>query len=321
MRIALLGGAGLLGSDLYEKLSDEGHEVAIVDNFSGSLRMRVPQTRKIYAQDVTNYNSLAYAFKVFNPQAVFIAVNFFYSDSIYKIFDETKSILNTANNVASLLGPLVKEVYYCSSSEVYGLPRSKKPFKESRKITQSLNLRGAAHKAAEDLLSLHCQSRGIRFISFRVFDLYGPRIKFTPITGRINFLISSFMSYEQVGLSGYADKRDFIYYKEAAAIMCATIDTGFSGVMNVGSGKPTTLVEACRVIGKHLKIVEPPLALKTGSPVSCVADMSLCKEVTGIIPSSTLEDNMESLVNFRLSESEFYSSANSAEILREQRGL
>jgi UDP-glucose 4-epimerase len=321
MRITLLGGAGLLGSELYEKLSAQGHEVAIVDNFSGSLRLRVPKDRRVFAQDVTNYNSLAHAFKLFQPQAVFVAVNFFYSDTVYKVYDETKSILNTVNNVASLLGPTIKEVYYCSSSEVYGLPKSKAPVKESRKISQSSSLRGVAHKACEELLQFACQSNGIRFVNFRVFDLYGPRIKYTPITGRVNFLINAFLSFEQVGLSGYKDKKDFIYYKEAADIMCSTIATDFSGTMNVGSGFSTTLVDICRSIGKVIKLVEPPLAIKTGKPLSCVADMSLCKEVTGIVPVITVEDEIESLINFRKSESEFYSSANSAAILKAQRGL
>lgn len=321
MRVALLGGAGLLGSELFEKLSAQGHEVAVVDNFSGSLRLRVPKGRRVFAQDVTNYNSLSYAFKIFKPQAVFVAVNFFYSDSIYKVYDETKSILNTANNIASLLGSSVEEVYYCSSSEVYGLPRSKGSVKESRKITQCANLRGVAHKASEDILSFSCYSKGIRFVNFRVFDLYGPRIKFTPITGRVNFLINSFMSFEQVGLSGHKDKRDFIYYKEAAEIMCATVGTDFSGTMNVGSGFSTTLIDICQAIGKFIKIVEPPLAIKTGKPISCVADMTLCEEVTGIVPSITVHEKMESLINFRASESEFYSSANSAAILKKQRGL
>lgn len=323
MRIAILGGAGLLGSELYSKLSALGHELAIIDNFSGSLLLRVPSGRKVFAQDVTNLNSLTYAFKVFKPEIVFVAINFFYNygDNDYKIYDETKAILNTANNIAALLDSNVKEVYYCSSSEVYGVPRAKKPVKENRRITSSSNLRGVAFKSSEDMLSFRCQQLGIRFVSFRVFDLYGPRIKFTPITGTINFLIRSFKSYEQIGLSDYLDKRDFIYYEEAADIMCSVMGTDFSGTMNIGSGIPITLLDICKIIDKHIKIVEPPIAVDTGKGLSCVADMSLCYDITGIKPKIKVADKISELIEFRKNEEEFYSSSNSAAVLRAQRGL
>jgi nucleoside-diphosphate-sugar epimerase len=323
MRIAILGGAGLLGSELCTKLSAQGHEVAIVDNFSGSLLLRVPTGRKVFAQDVTNLNSLTYAFKVFKPEIVFVAINFFYNygDNDYKIYDETKTILNTANNLVALLDSSVKEVYYCSSSEVYGVPRAKKPVKENRKITSSSNLRGVAFKSSEDIISFRCNQLGIRFVSFRVFDLYGPRIKFTPITGTINFLISSFKSFEQIGLSDYLDKRDFVYYKDAVDIMCATMMSDFSGVMNVGSGVPITLLDICKIIDKHIKIVEPPIAVDTGKGLSCVADLSLCQSITGIKPKILVSDKISELIEFRKKEEEFYSSSNSAAVLRAQRGL
>jgi nucleoside-diphosphate-sugar epimerase len=323
MRVVILGGAGLLGSELYGRLVALGHEVAIVDNFSGSLRTRVPKDRHLYALDVTDLNSFSHVFKTFKPEAVYVAVNYFfnYRDTIYKIFNETRLILNTANNVAALLGPSVKEVYYCSSSEVYGLPNPKKPVKESRKIIGCSNLRGTAFKAAEDIISHRCRDLGIRFVSFRIFDLYGPRIKHTPVTGRLNFLIESFQAFEQIGLSGPKDKRDFIHCNDAADIIAATSSTDFNGVMNVGTGRSTTLLSLCDTIAKNMEIVYPPVPLKNSAGAPCVADTSLCEKVTGIIPNIRVENCIEELIKFRRKETEFYSSANSANILKAQRGL
>lgn len=323
MRWLLIGGAGLLGTNLAPALQLAGHDVFIVDNFSGSFEYRTPKTYPIFSSDSTNYNSLLYTFNKVNPEVVVVMVGYYY-DSVkgrYSSYEEGGLILNTANVLASLLKSTTKHVYFCSHSDVYGGPDTSR-LSENRKITLSTTYRGAAFLSAESILLFRATELGVPVTILRLFDMVGPRIQFTPVSCRLNFLIDAFLRREQIGLSGATKKRDFIHVSDVVSAIVGLYEQGFEGTINIGTGIGITLRAACKELGKSLKIYIPPVELDDRSmpSYSSVADISKLREaVPWWEPKVDVLDYLSDLVEFRRKEQVYYSPENLPNVLSDQR--
>lgn len=324
MRVLVIGGGGLLGSHLVDRLTSGGHEVAICDNFSGSIQYRVPSGTRILTANATDLNSMEHVFSVFRPEIVVSALaHYFSADTIYRFFDDTRLILEGANVLSYLLGRGVKRVIFCSSQEVYD--GSAKPIKETKKVKLPYSFHGAAKAAAEGILEHRCTALGIPLTTVRIFDLFGPRFMFCARTGVVNFLIDALLTDEQVGLSGPKRLRDFIHAADAASAIEGLIEAEAEGVYNVGTGSGLTLSDLAAQLGKHIEVVYPPQPLHetAGKRKSLVADVSKLRGVLGSWePERNLVDSLGELVSFRRGELELYNNSpeSAARVLEAMRG-
>lgn len=324
MRVLLVGGAGLLGSYLAPALEQAGHDVALCDDFSGSLKYRTSSAFRIFTTNFTDLNAVQHPVKAFNPEIIILAVAHYFSrDVIYKFYEDTKLTLGCANSLCSILGPEVKHVYFCSGHEVYGGPQTHKPLKESRKILRSATHHGTAERAAESILEYHCNTLGIPFTALRIFDMYGPRVMFSPRTGVVSFLMDSFLKQDPVGLVSPLDRRDFIHAEDVKDAFLAVIKSGFSGTVNIGTGKPTTLrglVGAMiKCIGANHEIYE----VKKGGTFSSVADVELLNSLVkgGWKPRHSILGDLEDLAEFRKEEVTSSLRTDPALVLNAMRGI
>lgn len=309
MRALIIGGAGLLGTALIPKFEALGHDVVICDNFTGSIRYRVPENIQVFSANATEINMLRHVFKVFRPEIVVVSLAYVSSGGVlYDFFSDVRTVIDSANVISALLTPQVKHVYFCSSGEVYGFPRSKKPLKETRKITQSASHHGTAKFIAERLLSFRCNELGISLTVLRVFDLFGPRSIFSARTGVVNFLISGFMRQEMLGLAGARVARDFIHVEDASTAFVGVVDSGFVGTVNIGTGKGTTLEQVSKELLSFFPgVLSPELVRDVQKHFPAVADITLLDSILpgGWNPKYNVLESLSALVDFRQEEQEF----------------
>jgi len=325
MRVLILGGAGFLGLRLVPLLEALGHEVALSDNFSGSLKYHVPRQYRIFGANATDLNAAQHVFSVFRPEVVVVSLSYNApKDITYKFYEDTRLILESANVLLPLLHRGIKHLYFCSSGEVYGIPSSRKPIKETKKIVSSATHHGAAKLAAESMLRFRCTELGIPFTIIRVFDLFGPRDVFSARNGVVSFLIDGFLRGETMGLVGATMPRDFIHVDDAAAAFVGIVESGFTGIVNLGTGKGVTLRELCAAITPLIKGAVPPTELPDGRLVShpLVADIGLLSAtVTGWAPKLNVIEEVPSLVEFRLKAAHFDSRKDPVAVLNAMRGV
>lgn len=306
MRVLLVGGGGLLGAHLAPKLVAKGHEVAICDTLSGCIGPRTTVGFRLFVANATDRNALLQPFGAFDPEVIFISLAHHYSrTTIYKTFDDTRLVMDSANAITSIIGKSVKHVYLCSTSEVYGGPQTKKPIKESRKISLGSTAHGVAKLSAENIIKFKCQEMGIGCTTFRIFDMFGPRVVFCARTGITSFLIDAFLRNEVVGLVGGKKLRDFIHAEDVAEACAQVMATGFSGTVNVGSGVGMSLVDIVKAMAKEMKIHEFPVFVPNGrnEVFSAVADTSLLKTIVpGWSPKSGIIEELPTLIEFRRQE-------------------
>ncbi len=320
-RFLLIGGAGLLGAHLGPALQLAGHDVGIVDRFSGSMFLRTSKDYPVYKADATDYNGMVPVMAKFQPDVVVVMVNYYYSrDQYYSAYEEGRMTVGTANTVCSVLNRNIKHVYLCSHSDVYDGSESGRGLSEDKRIHTPVSYRGAANLAAEYMFTTRCDELDIPLTVLRIFDMVGPRLMFTPVSCRLNFLVDSFLKGEQIGLVGSNKRRDFIHVKDVVAAIVGLHANEFSGVVNIGTGVGLTLNQICKELAKSMKIQYSPIEITDRPAYAAVADIDkLTEAVSWWEPKTDVLEYLPELVEFRRKENHYYRPENAATVLRDQR--
>jgi len=320
-RFLLIGGAGLLGSHLGPALQLAGHDVGIVDRFSGSMFLRTSKDFPVYKSDATDYNGMVPVFAKFNPDVVVLMVSHYYPrDQYYSSYEEGRMAVGAANTICSLLSPKIKHVYLCSHSDVYDGTESGRGLSEDKRIYTPVSYRGATNLAAEYMFTTRCAELDIPLTVLRIFDMVGPRLMFTPISCRLNFIVDAFLRGEQIGLVGSNKRRDFIHVGDVVSAIVGLHANEFSGVVNLGTGNGITLKQVVKELGKSMKIHYPPIEITDRPSYAAVADINkLTTAVSWWEPQTDVLEYLSELVEFRRKEAHYYRPENAAQVLRDQR--
>ncbi|MEK7267814.1 MAG: NAD-dependent epimerase/dehydratase family protein, partial [Nitrospirota bacterium] len=122
MKIVVTGGAGFIGSHLVDRLIQEGHEVAVVDNLSTGKRRNLNKSARFYKLDIQS-SRLERVFRRERPLLVIhlaaqVAVRRSVEDPI---FDAQVNILGTLNLLEQAVKYGTRKIIFASSGgAIYG---------------------------------------------------------------------------------------------------------------------------------------------------------------------------------------------------------
>jgi UDP-glucose 4-epimerase len=305
MNIAVIGGAGYIGSHVTRELLDRGCRVTVFDNLSSGLRENLfPEAAFIHG-DIQNYQSLAAAlggaagagtFDALVHLAAFKAVG---ESMVRPEKYSLNNISGTINilNAASECG--VKYIVFSSSAAVYGEPQYL-PIDE-RHPTNPENYYGFTKLEIERFLGWYDRIRGIRYASLRYFNAAGYDVK-----GRIAGLeqnpanlipvimeAACGMREEVQVFGGDYDTpdgtgvRDYVHVSDLAAAHAAALDyiggADKSVTVNLGSESGLSVLEiieaARRISGRP--IPARITGRRPGDPARLTASSGLARETLG----------------------------------------
>jgi len=286
-KILITGGAGFIGSSLAEKLIlDTDNFVVIVDNLSTGELRKLPDLPKdnwrFIKCDVNSYPDIAevmmtYHFDFVFHYAALVGVERTQSHPI-KVLEDLRgfeNILKLSKNSG------VKQIYFSSSSEVYGEP-VELPQNEQ---TTPLNSRipyAVVKNVGESFLRSYQKEFNLDYTIFRFFNTYGP--KQSP-----DFVMSRFISLalENKNISIYGDgsqTRTFCYIDDNidACIHAFKNNLHVNDTVNIGSNYELSILELAKKIiaitKSKSKIVHVP-ALKEGDMMRRFPDISKMKNL------------------------------------------
>jgi UDP-glucose 4-epimerase len=189
MRYVITGCAGFIGSNLADRLLQQGHEVVGFDNFSTGFHEFLTSAKaspkfSMIVGDLLDKEKITEAMK--GADAVFhMAANAdirFGTERPYK--DLEQNVLATFNVLEAMRAHQVKRIAFASSSAIYG-DVTVFPTPEAVAIPVQSSLYGASKLSAEALIQAYCEGFGFqshifRFVSFlgnrythgHVFDFY-----------------------------------------------------------------------------------------------------------------------------------------------------
>jgi len=183
MKIAVIGGAGYIGSHVTRELLDFGNEVFVYDNLSSGLRQNLFKEASFTHGDILDVQKLDEFLGSVKPEGiVHLAALKAAGESMTQ--PEKYSVHNITGSLNILNGTSkhgVKYIVFSSSAAVYGSPKYL-PMDEKHP-TEPENYYGYTKLAIEQYLHWYGKLRGIKYAALRYFNAAGYDIK-----GRISGL-------------------------------------------------------------------------------------------------------------------------------------
>ena len=311
--VLITGGMGFIGSNLAIKLVQLGANVTVMDSMLEEYGANIFNVKDIYDEISINYsdmrdeNSLKYIIRgkdiVFN-----LAGQVSHQDSMTNPFMDLE--VNTKAQLTLLetcrqFAPDIR-IVFSSTRQIYGRPQYL-PVDEKHPLSPP-DVNGINKLAAEEYHRLYYDVYGLKTVSLRLTNTYGPRqlIK-NARQGVIGWFINRAVTGETIKLFGTGEQvRDFNYVDDVTEAMCAVAvnDKACGQVFNL-SGERASLKQIANMLieltGKGLLEVVPfPEERKKIDIGDFYGDSSKLTKVTGWEPRISLKDGLERTVDYYL---------------------
>jgi UDP-glucose 4-epimerase len=305
MKYLITGGAGFIGSHITDCLLARGHEVIILDNlFSGRME------NISHISDTQKFRFIRGS--ITDPFVLRTAC-----ESVDGIFHEaavasvTRSVNNPkATNEANVTGTLnvlvaardagVKKVLFASSSSVYG-DTPTLPKKESMCPSPKSPYAVSKH-AGEEYLRVFSELYGLKTLSFRYFNVFGPRQDpKSDYAAVIPKFITRILNHEKPVIYGDGTQtRDFTYVKDVAEANVKAMNSAAEGVFNIAYGQQISLNSLADLISEITGIRTSPVyeQSRPGDIHDSLADSTRAREAFGYSPRYTVKTGLEETIQW-----------------------
>ena len=305
MRYIVTGGAGFIGSHIVQALAERGDEVVVIDNlFTGRLENIQPFLAKKNVwfvkgsiKDIALLSDLfASADGVFH-QAAIPSVPRSVADPVAT---NEANVSGTLNVLVAARDCRVPGVVFASSSSVYG-DTAELP-KHEGMTPAPLSPYAVSKLAGEQYMRVFSDVFGIRTVSLRYFNVFGPR---QDPTSQYAAVIPAFIGHVLARTSPtiYGDgeqTRDFTYVRDVVQANIRAMESSAQGVFNVAYCQRTSLKELAALImeitGNAVKITYEPA--RAGDIRDSLADISRAKGAFGYKPEYTVKSGLEETVDW-----------------------
>lgn len=248
MIVAVTGGAGFIGSHLSEALLAIGAEVHVLDDLSSGRISYMPPGAVLHRADIRS-EAAAGALADIKPEVVYhLAAQADVQRSIADpAGDADVNIAGTINMLAASRRAGVRKFVFASTSAVYGnLPE---PVLAEKMRAEPLSFYGLSKLAAERYIRLYGSLYGLDYTILRYGNVYGPRQTPKGEGGVVAVFMDRLRAGMPLAVHGDGGQtRDFIYVKDVAAANVAALARGGGAVLNIGTGRPTSVNELLRLL-------------------------------------------------------------------------
>ena len=266
MKLLVTGGAGFIGSNLVDKLIEQGVEVTILDNLSTGKEENINPKAKFINCDISTASEIDMLFYINGADVVFhLAALARVQPSIEDpiSFNEV-NVKGTLNVLLAAHKAKVKRVVYSASSSCYG-DATKFPTPEEHS-TNPLSPYGLQKYVGEQYCKMFSEVYNLDTVSLRYFNVYGERMN---LEGAYCLVLGIFAQKMLEGKpltinNDGEQRRDFTYVGDVveANILAATHKEPLNGeAFNIGNGKEFTVNEIADMLGGEKqygnKVIEP----------------------------------------------------------------
>jgi UDP-glucose 4-epimerase len=232
MKVLITGGAGFIGSNLADRLLDEGHEVLTIDTYATARRDNLTERDglRIVEGSITG-DVLAAAFADFRPDRVVHAAAS-YKDPDAWGEDVTTNALGTANVVRAAREAGVERLAYFQTALCYGTKPLEQPITLEHPIRPDSSY-AISKTAGEQYIALS----GLDFLSFRLANVYGPRNVSGPLPTFYQRLTDGKPCFVM------DTRRDFVFVDDLIEVVMRGLGGAGNGVYHVSSGSDVSIKE------------------------------------------------------------------------------
>jgi UDP-glucose 4-epimerase len=291
MRAIVTGGAGFIGSHVADALLARGDEVHVVDNLATGDRANVPAGATLHEQDIRE--DLRPLFEDVRPEGVFhLAAQADVGTSVEK--PELDAEVNVVGIVRVLEAARAVDagvVFTSTGGAIYG--ECERPAREDDP-RRPLSPYGTSKLAGEEYLATWNRLHGMRNVTCRLGNVYGPRQLPELEGGVVAIFLDRMRDQKATAIFGDGTQtRDFIYVGDVVRGLIAALEHG-NGVYNIGTGVETSVADlhalCARVAGADADPeLRPP---RPGDLMHSVLDRSRAAQDLGWQPARDLEQGL-----------------------------
>ena len=172
---------------------------------------------------------------------------------------------------------------------LYDQTKFKLPVGEDQEINPFINKYVFSKYLSEQTVKYF--SKTVPSIIVRLSNIYGATRLRRP--DLIPTIMQDLFEKEKISIWNDQPKRDFIFTEDAADAVLKLIESKFEGIINLGTGKMSSLKEICEIIERlsGKKIISENKVV-TG-PMEFVTDISKITELTGWIPKHDITSGLK----------------------------
>ncbi len=311
MRSALItGGAGFIGGHLVDQLLRERWRVTVLDSFSPFYDPQVKRANiaghltdpnfNLIEGDIRDEDALNRVLQGTYDVIVHLAAKCGIQPSLTDPLGYQDVNVCGTQNLLELARKLqVRQFVFGSSSSVYGV-NPNVPWSEEDHVLRPISPYASTKISGELLGHVYAHLYGIRFIALRFFTVYGPR-------QRPDLAIHKFALRMLAGepISIYGDgrtRRDYTFVGDIVWGIRASMDLESTPyeVINLGSGRPTGLMDMVRALEEALgrKAQMERLADRPGDVPQTYASIAKAARLLGYQPRTELRQGMETFAEW-----------------------
>lgn len=302
-KILVTGGAGFIGSNLCERLLNEGNKVLCLDNlFTGSIEnikhLLLNPNFEFVEHDIVDAFS-ADVEQIYNL-ACPASPPHYQHDPIKTFKTSVIGILNMLELAQSCGARLLQ----ASTSEVYGDP---KVHPQTENYWGNVNINGVrscydeGKRAAETLMCDFYRQNKTDIKIIRIFNTYGPKMDIND--GRVvsNFIVQALKGEDITIYGDGSQTRSFCFVDDLIEGMVRMMNTeNFTGPVNLGNDSERTINEFAKnileITGSKSKLVYLPLP--SDDPTQRRPDLALAAEKLNWRPKTSLHDGLLKTIEY-----------------------
>ncbi|MBI2024357.1 NAD-dependent epimerase/dehydratase family protein [Candidatus Giovannonibacteria bacterium] len=297
------GGAGFIGSHLSQGLLDMGARVIVLDDLSTGKKENMKDFLKnpklfFIRGDANNLNTLKNIFASYKIDYVF---HYAAKVGVVRTYEDPLGVLRDLEGFRPILElskkNKIKKAIFSSSSEVYGNPLEL-PSKEDGALNPKIPY-AAAKLVGEHYFRFYFHKLGLPATALRFFNVYGPRQESSSYGFVTGIFIRQALEGKPLTVYGNGTQtRDFVFIKDNVRAAIATLFAPKTDgeVINLGSGKPSTILNLAKKIAKvsedpkvKIKFVPRP---EHDFILYRHPHVSKMKQLLGFLPEYSLEDGL-----------------------------
>jgi UDP-glucose 4-epimerase len=303
-RVLVTGGAGFIGSNLVDRLLEDGHEVTVVDDLSTGKLFNLQRARRnpdlplaFQRLDIVS-DALERAVAKAEPEVVLhLAAQIDVRKSLKDpIRDAMVNVVGTVNLLESCRRHGVAKIVLASSGGcIYGEPDEADLPVDEHHPGHPRSPYGASKRGVEEYLHAYEALHGLRWTSLALGNVYGPRQDPGGEAGVVSIFGSRLLAGEPTTIFGDGTQtRDFVFVDDVVHAFVLAMDRGDGLRLNIGTGEQTSInalhADLSRLTGAR---GEPRYAeARPGELQHIALDTRLAAGELGWKPWTTLEEGL-----------------------------
>ena len=303
-KILVTGGAGFLGSNLCERLLDEGHLVFCLDNFFTGRMVNIQPLLKnknfvLVRQNVIDKFDIAVD-EIYNLACPASPIHY----QQYPVETTKTSVLGIIN-MLDLATKFKSKLLQASTSEIYGDPLVHPQKEDYQGNVNPIGIRACydeSKRVSESLCFDYHREYGTRIKVIRIFNTYGPNMGAND--GRVvsNFICQALKGEDITIYGDGSQTRSFCYVDDLidGMIKMMNSDDKFLGPVNLGNPGEFTVKELAEkvitITHSHSKLSFQ--ILPKDDPTQRRPVIDLAREKLGWEPKVMLEEGLERTTDY-----------------------